>query len=66
MQKCHNGDGLDIEDVKMLGIACKRLKKSGDQLVKDVQWVYYPTDILAYINTYIHELFNKLAIVTPA
>ena len=56
MEKCRNGDGLDIEDVKMLGIACKRLKESRDQLVKDVHWAYYPIDILAYINTYISYL----------
>ena len=49
MQKCRNGDGVDIEDVKMLGLAYKRLKESRDQLVKDVHWAYYPTDILVII-----------------
>ena len=52
MQQCRNGDGMDREDIKMLGIACKRLKESRDQLVKDVHWAYYPTNILVFINTY--------------
>ena len=56
MQQCRNGDGLDREDIKMLGITCKKLKESRDQLVKDVHWAYYPTNILVFINAYISYL----------
>ena len=49
MNQCHDGDGVDKEDLKMLGIAFKRLKENRDDMVKDVHWAYYPTDILVII-----------------
>ena len=55
MNQFRNGDGLD-EDVKMLEIACKRLKENRDHLVKDVHWAHYPSDILSHINNYISYL----------
>ena len=56
MNQFRNGDGLDKEDMKMLGIAFKRLKENRDDLVKDVHWAHYPSDILSHINNYISYL----------
>ena len=45
-----HGDGPDREDVKMLQLALMRLKQDGDELVQDVHWAHYPSDILLHNN----------------
>ena len=42
--------GPDTEDVEMLKLALKRLKEEKDELVNDVPWAYYPSDILLCYN----------------
>ena len=41
-----HGNGPDQEDVKMFKLAFMRSKMNGEQLVEDVHWVHYPSDIL--------------------
>ena len=38
--------GLDKEDVEMFKLALKKMKQEKDELVSDVPWAYYPSDIL--------------------
>ena len=38
--------GPDKEDVEMFKLAMKRLKEEKDELVSDVHWTDYPSDIL--------------------
>ena len=43
------GYGPDKEEVEMFKLALKRLKREKDELVSDVPWAYYPSDILCVI-----------------
>ena len=46
LQQIRLGYGPDKEDVEMFKLALKRLKEEKDELVSDVSWAYYPSDIL--------------------
>ena len=59
------GEGPDKEDVKMFGRAFLKLKRNRDQIVEDVHWAYYPSDILLYNNVIIATiLVNHLQATT--
>ena len=47
LDKFRHGDGPDDEDIKMLKLALQRLHEEEDELVKNVHWAYYPSDILS-------------------
>ena len=49
-QQFSDGDGLDQEDIKMLQLALVRLKENSDELVEDVHWAYYSSDVLLHNN----------------
>ena len=38
--------GPDQEEVKMFKLALKKMKEANDELVSDVSWSFYPSDIL--------------------
>lgn len=44
-----HGYGPDKEEVEMFKLALKRLKGEKDDLVSDVPWAYYPSDILCVL-----------------
>ena len=46
----HHGYGPDKEEVEMFKLALKRLKGEKDDLVNDVPWAYYPSDILCVLH----------------
>ena len=62
--------GLDKEDVEMFKLALKRLKEENDELVSDVPWAYYPSDILfVMIMCCVYEEFESwkyLQLITVA
>ena len=47
LDKFRHGDGPDDEDIKMFKLALQRLHEEEDELVKNVHWAYYPSDILS-------------------
>ena len=49
LHQFRHGYGPDKEDVEMFKLAIKRLKEEKDDLVSDVPWAYYPSDILSDI-----------------
>ena len=42
--------GPDMEDIEMFKLALMGLKEEKDELVSDVSWAYYPSDILLCYN----------------
>ena len=46
VRQFRNGYGPDKEEVEMFKLALQRLKRDKDELVSDVPWAYYPSDIL--------------------
>ena len=47
LDKFRHGDGPDNEDIKMFKLALQRLHEEEDELVKNVHWAHYPSDILS-------------------
>ena len=48
LDKFRNGYGPDAEEIEMFKQALIRLKEEEPELVKDVHWGHYPTDILLH------------------
>jgi len=44
--------GPDQEEVEMFKLALKKMKEAGDELVGDVPWSFYPSDILCCVLQY--------------
>ena len=49
LNQFRHGYGPDKEEVEMFKLALKRLKGEKDDLVSDVPWAYYPSDILCVL-----------------